>query len=36
LAERPSDVEDALSAGATRCRSIARETIDTVRERMGF
>jgi tryptophanyl-tRNA synthetase len=36
LAERPSEVEDALSAGATRCRGMARETIDIVRERMGF
>jgi len=36
LAERPSDVEDALASGATRCRRIARETIDAVRERMGF
>ena len=36
LAERPSDVEDALASGATRCRRVARETIDTVRERMGF
>ena len=36
LAERPSDVEDALASGATRCRRVARETIDAVRERMGF
>jgi tryptophanyl-tRNA synthetase len=36
LAERPSDVEDALASGASRCRRLARETIDTVRERMGF
>jgi tryptophanyl-tRNA synthetase len=36
LAERPSDVEDALASGASRCRRVARETIDTVRERMGF
>ena len=36
LAEKPSEVDDALSAGAARCRTLARETIDAVRERMGF
>ena len=29
-------VEDALSSGAAHCRSMARETIGAVRERMGF
>ena len=36
LAATPSIVEDALAAGATKCRGLARETIDVVRDRMGF
>ena len=32
----PSCVDDALSAGAAKCRRLARETMDVVRERMGF
>jgi tryptophanyl-tRNA synthetase len=29
-------VDDALAAGAARCRTLARETMDAVHERMGF
>jgi tryptophanyl-tRNA synthetase len=36
LAASPRIVDDALAAGAERCRRVARETIDAVRERMGF
>jgi tryptophanyl-tRNA synthetase len=36
LAATPKLVDDALAAGADRCRRIARETIDAVRDRMGF
>ncbi len=36
LAENPSAVDDALASGASRVRAIARQTIDEVRERMGF
>ncbi len=36
LADKPSDVDDALAAGAARCRALARETMGAVRERMGF
>jgi tryptophanyl-tRNA synthetase len=36
LAARPNDVDDALAAGAARCRTLARETMDAGRERMGF
>jgi tryptophanyl-tRNA synthetase len=36
LEQRPRDVDDALATGAERCRRIARETIDAVRDRMGF
>ena len=36
LAAKPSEIEHALAAGADRCRRLARETIDGVRERMGF
>lgn len=36
LAAKPKDVEDALEAGAVRCRALARETMTTVRDRMGF
>src|SRR4029079_3011675 len=36
LRENPSRVESALAAGADKCRSLARETMRGVRERMGF
>lgn len=36
LAENTKYVDEALAAGAARCRAIARETIDAVRDRMGF
>jgi len=36
LAAKPKMIDDALSAGADRCRRLARETIDAVRDRMGF
>jgi tryptophanyl-tRNA synthetase len=36
LAANPKSVDQALAAGADRCRRLARETIDVVRERMGF
>jgi tryptophanyl-tRNA synthetase len=36
LAAAPNHVDDALAAGAARCRTLARETMDAVRERMGF
>ncbi len=36
LAAKPAVVDDALAAGADRCRALARETMDAVRERMGF
>jgi tryptophanyl-tRNA synthetase len=36
LAATPSIVDDALAAGGERCRRLARETIDVVRDRMGF
>jgi len=36
LAARPKMIDDALSAGADRCRRLARETMDAVRDRMGF
>ena len=36
LADRPQAVDEALAAGAERCRRLARATIDVVRERMGF
>lgn len=36
LEAKPELVEDALDAGATRCRRLARETMDVVRDRMGF
>jgi tryptophanyl-tRNA synthetase len=36
LAANPAAVDDALASGAARCRAIARQTIDDVRERMGF
>jgi len=36
LAARPKLIDDALAAGASRCRGLARETMDAVRDRMGF
>ncbi|MGH7620123.1 MAG: tryptophan--tRNA ligase [Gemmatimonadaceae bacterium] len=36
LADDPARVDDALGAGAATCRRLARDTIDQVRERMGF
>jgi tryptophanyl-tRNA synthetase len=36
LAAEPRRVDDALTAGAERCRRLAHETIEVVRERMGF
>jgi tryptophanyl-tRNA synthetase len=36
LAADPRLVDEALSAGAAHCRTLARETMDAVRERMGF
>jgi tryptophanyl-tRNA synthetase len=36
LRARPARVEDALASGADKCRTIARETMRGVRERMGF
>jgi len=36
LSARPSDVDDAVASGAHRCSSLARETMDVVRERMGL
>jgi len=36
LAQSPDLVRDALATGASRCRTMARETMDAVRERMGF
>ena len=36
LGAAPGVVEDVLSAGADRCRDLARQTMDTVRDRMGF
>jgi tryptophanyl-tRNA synthetase len=36
LREEPSRIDDALAAGAERCRTLARETMRGVRERMGF
>jgi tryptophanyl-tRNA synthetase len=36
LAAKPKMIDDALSAGAARCRRLARETMDAVRDRMGF
>lgn len=36
LRARPSRVREALDAGAARCRSIARETMRYVREKMGL
>jgi hypothetical protein len=29
-------IDDALAAGADRCRRLARETMDAVRDRMGL
>jgi len=36
LEAKPGLVDDALSAGAEKCRRLARETMDVVRDRMGF
>jgi tryptophanyl-tRNA synthetase len=36
LTQHPTLVDEALAAGAARCRTLARETMDAVRERMGF
>ena len=36
LADSPRTVDDALAAGAAHCRVLARETMDAVRDRMGF
>ena len=36
LGATPRIVDDILAAGADRCRRLARETIDAVRDRMGF
>jgi tryptophanyl-tRNA synthetase len=36
LAASPRAVDDALAAGAAHCRAIARETMNAVRDRMGF
>lgn len=36
LSAKPALVDEALAAGGERCRRLARETIDAVRERMGF
>ena len=36
LRAAPAILEDALAAGAARCRSLAGETLRTVRDRMGF
>jgi tryptophanyl-tRNA synthetase len=36
LNTRPREVEEILAAGGERCRHLARETMDVVRDRMGF
>ncbi|MEO7084531.1 MAG: tryptophan--tRNA ligase [Gemmatimonadaceae bacterium] len=36
LEAKPAEVDEALAAGATTARKIARETMDQVRDRMGF
>jgi tryptophanyl-tRNA synthetase len=36
LAAKPQEIDDALASGADHCRHLARETMDTVRDRMGF
>jgi tryptophanyl-tRNA synthetase len=36
LADSPRTVHDALAAGAEHCRALARETMNAVRDRMGF
>jgi tryptophanyl-tRNA synthetase len=36
LRERPAAVDEALASGAEKCRTIARETMRGVRDRMGF
>jgi tryptophanyl-tRNA synthetase len=36
LRARPTAVDDALASGAATCRTIAKETMRAVRDRMGF
>jgi tryptophanyl-tRNA synthetase len=36
IAAKPAIVDDALAAGAAHCRTIARETMGEVKERMGL
>jgi tryptophanyl-tRNA synthetase len=36
LAAKPTEIQDALDAGAAHCGALARETMKTVRDRMGF
>src|SRR5215475_3943613 len=36
LEAKPKLIDDALAAGALHCRQLARETMDVVRDRMGF
>ena len=36
LASAPMEIDEALAAGADHCRTIARETMKDVRDRMGF
>jgi tryptophanyl-tRNA synthetase len=36
LRDEPRRVEEALAIGAERCRTIARETLREVRDRMGI
>ena len=36
LEAKPKLIDEALSAGAAHCRRLARETMDVVRDRMGF
>jgi len=36
LAAQPTRIDDALATGGGRCRRLARETMDAVRDRMGF
>jgi tryptophanyl-tRNA synthetase len=36
LAAKPAQIDEALVSGAERCRTLARETMTAVRDRMGF
>jgi tryptophanyl-tRNA synthetase len=36
LAAKPAQIDEALASGAERCRTLARETMTAVRDRMGF